>query len=145
MIRRLCFGIVFLLFFTSMAHAEMVSIKTSKARIRSGPGVNHPIKFELGTGYPLRVVSRKGNWLKVTDYESDTGWISKTLVSKNPHLIVKTEKTVIRTGPGTHQRVVGNAKRGVVLQTLKHQKGWVQIKHESGLIGWIQRDTLWGW
>ena len=145
MIRRLCLGLVFLFFFTSIAHAEMVSISRHKVSIRSGPGTTSPIKWELGLGYPLKVVGRKGNWLKVTDYESDTGWVYKKLVSKTPHMIVKNEKTNIRKGPGKGQGIVGEANRGVVLRTVKHKKGWVQVRHESGLTGWIRRDLLWGW
>ncbi|MDG4475812.1 SH3 domain-containing protein [Thiovibrio frasassiensis] len=145
MIRRLCFGLVFLFVFTTMAHAEMVSIKQAKARMRSGPGEKYPIKWELGIGYPLQVVSRKGSWLKVTDYESDTGWIYKTLVGKTPYMIVEKEKTIIRKGPSESERIIGNATRGVVLRTMTHKKGWVKVKHESGLTGWVQRETLWGW
>ncbi|HIJ89707.1 MAG: SH3 domain-containing protein [Desulfobulbaceae bacterium] len=145
MIRRLCFGLVFLLIFTTVAHAEMVSINRAKATMRSGPGTTYPIKWELGVGYPLQVVSRKGNWIEVTDYESDTGWIYKKLVAKTPYMIVKSEKAIIRKGPGENQRIVGNATRGVVLRTIKHKKDWVQVRHESGLSGWLQRDALWGW
>jgi SH3-like domain-containing protein len=145
MIRRLCFALVFLLVFTSAAQAEMVSISRAKVNMRSGPGEKYPLKWQLGAGYPLKVISRQGNWLKVTDYEKDTGWVHKKLTAKTPYLVVKVEKTIIRKEPGKNQRIVGNATRGVVLRTLKHKKGWVQVKHESGLTGWIQRDTLWGW
>ncbi len=145
MIRRFCLGLVFLLIFASTAHAEMVSISRAKAAMRSGPGEKSPVKFELGVGYPLKVVSRQGNWLKVTDFEEDGGWISKKQVGKTPHMIVEDKKTIIRNGPGENQRVVGNANRGVVLRTVKHKKGWVQVKHESGLTGWVRRDDLWGW
>lgn len=145
MIRRLCFGLVFLLVFASAAHAEMVSISRAKAKLRSEPGEKSPVKFELGVGYPLKVVSRQGNWLKVTDFENDGGWIYKKQVGKAPHMIVKEKKTIIRNSPGENQRIVGNANRGVVLRTIKHKKGWVQVKHESGLTGWVERDTLWGW
>ena len=145
MIRRLCLGLVFLLVFTSAAHAEMVSINRAKARMRSGPGEKYPIKWELDVGYPLKVVRRQGNWLKVTDFENDRGWIYKKMVAKTPHLIVKNKKTLLRSGPGEKQRVVGEAARGVVLRTLKHKKGWVQVRHESGLTGWVRRDLLWGW
>ena len=145
MIRRLCLGLVFLLVFTSAAHAEMVSISRAKANMRSGPGEKYPLKWELGVGYPLKVVRRQGNWLKVTDYEADTGWINKKQVAKTPHMIVKAKKAIIRNGPGKNQRIVGNATRGVVLRTLKHKKGWVQVRHESGLSGWVPSNTLWGW
>ena len=145
MIRRLCLGLVFLLVFTAAAHAEMVSISRDKAKMRSGPGDKYPTKFELGVGYPLQVVSRQGGWIKVTDFEGDGGWINAKQVGKTPYMIVEDKKTIIRNGPGESQRVVGNANRGVVLRTVKHKKGWVQIKHESGLTGWVERDTLWGW
>lgn len=145
MIQRICYGLVFLLVFVTAAHAEMVSVSKAKAAMRSGPGVKYPTKWELGVGYPLEVVSRKGNWLQVNDFDSDTGWIYKKLVTKTPYMIVKNEKTIIRKGPGDDQRIVGNATRGVVLRTLKHKNGWVQVRHESGLTGWIMRETLWGW
>ena len=145
MIRRLCLGLVFLLLVTSTAHAEMVSIGRAKAKMRSGPGENYPVKWELGVGYPLKVVSRQGNWLKVTDFENDGGWVNAKQVGKKPHMIVEDKKAIIRKGPGENQRVVGNANRGVVLRTIKHKKEWVQVKHESGLTGWVRRDTLWGW
>lgn len=147
MIRRLCLGLVFLLVFASAAHAEaeMVSISRAKAKMHSGPGEKYPTKFELGVGYPLQVVSRQGSWLKVKDFENDGGWINKKQVGKTPHLIVEDKKAVLHKGPGENQRIVGNANRGVVLRTIKHEKGWVQVKHESGLTGWIKRDLAWGW
>ncbi len=145
MFRRLCLGLAFLLIFTSAAHAEMVSIGRAKAKMRSGPDEKSPIKWELGAGYPLKVVGRQGNWLKVTDYESDSGWVYKKQVGKTPHMIVTEKKAILRNGPGEKQRVVGDANRGVVLRTIKHKKGWVQVKHETGLTGWIRRDDLWGW
>ena len=145
MIRRICLGLIFLLLLASAAHAEMVSINRHKVSMRSGPGTTYPIIWELGLGYPLKVVSRKGKWLKVIDFEADTGWVYKKLVEKTPYMIVKVSEAVIRNGPGEKQRVMGNAVRGVVLRTIRHKKGWVRVKHESGLTGWVERDTLWGW
>jgi len=145
MIRRLCLGLVFLLIFASAAHAEMVSISRAKAKMHTGPGEKYSTKFELGVGYPLKVISRQGGWLKVTDFEEDGGWVNAKQVGKTPYMIVEDKKTIIRNGPGETQRVVGNANRGVVLRTIKHKKDWVQVKHESGLTGWVERDTLWGW
>ena len=145
MIQRLCLGLIFLLVFTSAVHAEMVSVTRDKAKMLSGPGEKSPTKWELDVGYPLKVVGRKGNWLKVTDYESDTGWIAKKQVGETPFVIVKEKKAILRNGPHKNQRVVGEAVRGVVMRTITHKKGWVQVKHESGLTGWVKRDNLWGW
>jgi len=145
MIRRLCLGIVFVIIFAATAQAEMVSINQPKVNMRSGPGEKYSIIWEVGNGFPLKVVGRKGNWLKVKDFENDTGWVFKKLVSREAHLIVKKKSVNIRSGPGEKYRIVGKANYGVVLKTIKKQKGWVQLRHENGLTGWIARDLLWGW
>ncbi len=128
------------------AHAiEMVSVDRPKINMRSGPGTNHSILWELGQGYPLMVIGRQGNWLRVRDFEGDRGWVYRPLVGRAPHLVVKEKIVNIRSGPGTRFRVVGQAKYGVVLRTLERGSGWVKVQHENGLSGWISRTLLWGW
>lgn len=145
MMQRFSLGIIFVLLMASAVHAEMVSINRAKVNMRSGPGKNYSILWELGSGFPLRVRETKGNWIKVSDFEGDAGWVYKKLVSKKPHLIVKKKDVNIRSGPGEKYKIIGKANYGVVLRTLKRGKGWVKIKHENGLTGWVQRSLLWGW
>lgn len=149
MIQRFFLAVTILLFTAmnaSMALAQMVSVKGAKVNMRSGPGKNHAILWELGRGYPLLIFGQEGNWLKVKDFEGDTGWIYKTLISDKPHLIVKKKRINLRSGPGTKYKIVGQANYGVVLATLgQPTKGWVKVKHDNGLSGWTKRDLLWGW
>ena len=128
----------------------MVSVAGEKVNLRKGPSTQYPIIWELGKGFPLRIRSYKGNWIRVSDFEGDIGWIFKDLVSKKPHLIVKTNKNSkarinIRSGPGEKYEIVGKAEYGVVFKTLKRGDGWVKVRHETGLTGWIKRSLLWGW
>ena len=150
--KRLLIGLLFIAFTATTGQAEikMVSISGDIINMRSGPGEKYKVQWELGKGFPLRVLARKGNWLKVTDFEGDTGWVYKKLTSNSSHLIVKVHKNKkkkvnIRTGPGTNYRIVGKAYYGVVFKTLKRGKGWVKVRHENGLTGWIKRSLLWGW
>ena len=144
--KRLGLIIFFLLFCTAAANAKMVSIAGDLVNMRSGPGKNYPVIWELGKGYPLKVLETKGNWMKVVDYENDTGWIFKSLVSSTPHLIVKKKIVNIRSGPGKNYKIIRKAQNGVVFQTLKRQEGWVKIKHEEeNVVGWVKRSLLWGW
>ena len=100
----------------------------------------------MGKGYPLKVIGSKGNWLKVIDYENDTGWVFKKLVHRKAHLVVKKKIINIRKGPGTKYKIVRQAKKGVVFRTLKRKKGWVKVSHdESKVSGWVKRSLLWGW
>jgi SH3-like domain-containing protein len=128
----------------------MVSVAGEKVNLRQGPSTRSPVLWELGRGFPLKIVDRKGNWLKVSDFESDVGWIYRDLVSRKPHLIVKigrNKKTRIniRSGPGTNYKIIGKAEYGVVFETMERKSGWVKVRHEEGVIGWIKRSLLWGW
>ena len=137
------------IFFWSPAFAKMGSIKGERVQLRSGAGTKYSSKWEYGNGFPLKILSHRGNWIKVKDFENDTGWVYKDYVSTTPHMVVKVNKGKkrkinIRSGPGTKYKVVGKAYYGVVFETLSQKKGWAQVKHESGLTGWIKRSLLWG-
>ncbi len=136
-------------FLVTPAFAKMGSINGDKVQLRSGPGTKYSVKWEYGNGFPLKILSRKGNWIKVKDFENDSGWVYKKYVNSTPHMIVKVnkgkkKKINLRSGPGTGYKVVGKAYYGVVFETLDQKKGWAKIRHESGLTGWIKRSLLWG-
>lgn len=139
--------VLFFGFFSLPGHvfADMTSIKGEKVNLRSGPATTYPILWELGEGFPLVVLKKKRSWLKVKDFEGDTGWVYRKLTSNRPHLIVKKKQVNIRKTPNPHSPVIGKANYGVVFSTLKRYKGWAKVKHQSGLVGWIERDLLWGW
>jgi SH3-like domain-containing protein len=137
-------------FFLSPAFAKMKSIDGEKVQLRSGPGTKYSAKWEYGDGFPLKVLTQKGSWIKVKDFENDTGWVYKKYLTSKPHMVVKVnkgkkKKINIRKGPGTKYKAVGKAYYGVVFETLRQEKGWVKVKHESGLTGWIKRSLLWGY
>lgn len=152
MIKKSLIIIVFLislLFSTSMALAKMVSVVGDNVNLRSGPGTKYSVKWKYGSGFPLKVLEEKGDWLKVEDFEGDSGWLYQKLTSRNGHMIVKVHKNQnkkinIRSGPSTEDKIVGKAYYGVVFKTIKQQNGWAHVKHDSGLEGWIKRSLLWG-
>jgi len=141
-------SILILTLYTS-AFAEMRSTSGENVNLRTGPGDEYEVKWEYGNGFPVKTLSQKGKWVKVQDFENDSGWIYSSLLSKAPHVIVKVNKgknkqVNIRSGPGTKYNVVGKAYYGVVFEKKKQQKGWIKVRHESGLEGWIENSLLWG-
>ena len=141
-------SILILTLYTS-AFAEMRSTSRENVNLRTGPGDEYEVKWEYGNGFPVKTLSQKGKWVKVQDFENDSGWIYSSLLSKAPHVIVKVNKgknkqVNIRSGPGTKYNVVGKAYYGVVFEKKKQQKGWIKVRHESGLEGWIENSLLWG-
>ncbi|MDD3815048.1 MAG: SH3 domain-containing protein [Desulfocapsaceae bacterium] len=140
--------IFFLFFFLCdplSSGAKMVSINREGVNIRSGPSTRSQVKWKVDKGFPLKVIGRKGKWYKVRDFENDEGWVYAPLTIRKAHLVVKKPVINIRRGPGPNYRIITQAKHGVVFQTLTEVKGWVKVRHESGVTGWVARRLLWGW
>jgi SH3-like domain-containing protein len=124
---------------------QMVSVKGSTLNMRSGPGTNNTILWELQKGYPLQVIQRKNRWLKIKDFEGDTGWVAASLTGRTPHHIVKVNNANVRSGPGTQHRIVGKATYGELMRTREKRGSWVRVERAEGKSGWISKKLLWGW
>lgn len=124
---------------------EMVSVAKPQINIRAGAGLQHDRLWVILQDYPLQVTAHRGKWLKVRDFENDGGWVYAPLVGKKPHVIVKASVANVRSTASTRGRILGKAEYGDVLRTLEHRNGWVKVRRDSGLTGWIARRLLWGW
>ena len=136
---------VFGLCFASGAFsAEYVSVKGDNVNVRTGAGTNYEVSMELFQGYPLKVISTQGEWLKIVDFENDSGWIHQSLVADGNTVIVNGNKNVnMRAEPSTNSKIIATVDRGVVLTKLETQGKWLKLKHSTGLIGWIYKPLLW--
>ena len=129
--------------------ARMVAVKNNNVNMRSGPSLDKKVLWKLGIGFPLKITEKKGDWLKVKDFEGTVGWVHKNTVNRSGHMIVKAQKESkgkinIRNKPDTKGTVVAKAYYGVVFQTLEQKKGWVKVRHHKDVTGWIKRSLLWG-
>ena len=122
--------------------AEYVSVVKDGVNLRSGPSTNNEILWTLPAHYPLKVVTRKGKWLKVTDMDGDKGWIYGPLVSTTPYVIVRVKEGNVRSGPGTNFEKVGTVEREVILRKVGAKGDWIQFSHPQ-LKGWIHRKLVW--
>lgn len=138
-------ALAFALLLPAAHAADMVSVDVPTLNMRDSAGTNRTILWKLSRGYPLHVLERKGSWLKVRDFENDQGWVYRAHTGKKPHHIVKAKIANIRSGPGATYKVVGKAARGDLFQTMEKRAGWVKVKDEMGVKGWIARSLLWGW
>lgn len=124
--------------------AEVVSVKKDNVNVRSGPGTEFPVTMELFKGYPLKVLEKKGDWVKIKDFENDSGWIYSSLVNSGSTVIVNGKKSInMRAQPNTTASIVAVVDRGVVLTKLSTQEKWVKVKHSQGITGWIYGPLLW--
>ena len=122
--------------------ADFVSVNREGVNLRSGPGTKYSTLFELPMGYPLKVLSSKGEWMKVSDFENDQGWVYAPLVSNTQYVIVTVREGNVRSGPGINYKKVGSVVREVILKRTKRDGDWVQVEHPK-LTGWLHRKLIW--
>jgi SH3-like domain-containing protein len=128
------------------SHAQqMVSVAGDEINMRAGPGTRFKALWSLMRGYPLRVIGRRGGWLKVRDFEGDQGWVFRSLAGRTPYHIVKAQVANLRARPSTRSRILGRLSYGEILRTLGKRAGWVRVRQDDGKSGWIARDLVWGW
>lgn len=96
------------------------------------------------TANAQNMASVKGSWLRVRDFEGDTGWVARSLTGNTPHHVVKSKVANVRSGPGTQHRIVGKVEYGELLRTREKRADWVRVERSEGVSGWIARQLLWG-
>ena len=137
----------FVLFSANAAWAEKLAIKASVANIRSGPGTNYEVLWQVEQYTPLQILDKDktGDWYYVKDYEGTIGWINKDLLAKMDTVITKPrdEKCNVRSGPGTNFDVVFKAVKGVPFKVIGRKGDWIHIQHVDGDTGWIHKMLVW--
>ncbi len=125
---------------------RMVSLKNSLTYMRTGPGKEFPVKFELKQkGYPLQVVAEFNNWRKVVTYNKTSGWVhTQLLSSQRTGLITKT--TFLKKIPSNSSNSLAKLLPNLLINIKKCKKKWckVEIVKKNKFIGWVQKETFWG-
>lgn len=122
--------------------ADYVNVANDGVNLRSGPDTKYSVLYELPQGYPLKVLARQGQWLKVSDFENDEGWIYAPLVTPNTYVIVTVSEGNVRSGPGINNDKIGEVVREVLLKVVGRQGDWIRFEHPK-LKGWIHHKLVW--
>jgi len=139
-----------LLFFSALllpatAVAEnILSVAPERANVRSGPGGEYDIVWEAARYYPVEVLDREGNWLRISDYENEEGWIHRTLLSGVPTVVVTSQKANVREGPGTERDILWVLDKEYSLKLLEAEGDWLKVSDGGEVSGWIHTSVVWG-
>ena len=125
---------------------RIVSLKNSLTYMRSGPGKDFPVKFELKKkGYPLKVVAEFNNWRKVITLGNISGWVHTQLLSSiRTGLITKT--TLLKNMPTNSSNTLAKLLPNLLINIKKCDEKWckIEIVKNKKFVGWVQTTTIWG-
>ena len=137
------FGLTLCLVCAPHALAERITIVANVANIRSGPGTEHDILWNVEKYHPLQVLETKGNWYRFRDFEGDEGWIHKSLTGKVQAVITAKDKCNIRSGPGTKFEILFTVEKGIPFKVISTKGAWLNIEHADGDKGWLHKSLVW--
>lgn len=121
--------------------AELLSITSRLANVRSGPGGGNEPLWQVLRFTPFEVLGRSGAWVHVRDYDGDEGWVHGSILSKVRTVAVSAEKANLRETPGGE--ITWVLDRGYPMRLLKTEGSWVQVT-DGEATGWLHRSVVWG-
>tara|TARA_Y100001978_G_C23611021_1_gene393554 strand:- start:308 stop:841 length:534 start_codon:yes stop_codon:yes gene_type:complete len=125
---------------------RIVSLRNSLTYMRTGPGKDFPVKFELlQKGYPLKIVAEYNNWRKVETFDKISGWVHTQLLSSfRTGLIIKT--TFLKTIPSSSSNSLAKLLPNLLINVKKCNNKWCKIEILKNKIfrGWVQKRVIWG-
>ena len=133
-------------FISQFAYAEFRSVSVSKTILYEAPSATTKRVYLVSEGYPLEVIVNLGDWLKVRDPYGTLGWVeSKNLQSKRT-VIVKVDKANIFKEPELKSALLANIEKDVVIELSDPliTSGWIKVRYQQDLDGYIQASQVWG-
>ena len=143
--KRMMIGVVFLLLFIPGAALaeERLSVIAGIANMRSGPGAEENVLWQVEQYHPFIVIEKKGNWYKVKDYENDVAWLHNSLMGKVDSVITIKDKSNVRSKPDAKSSIMFTVDKGVPFKALERKGGWIKIQHADGDVGWVHNTLVW--
>jgi SH3-like domain-containing protein len=131
--------------FGSAWGAEFRSVTGNGAILYDGPSFKATRVYLVGKNYPLEIISRSGEWLKVRDASGDFSWIAVNTVSEKRTVLITAALADIREAPQESSTVVFRAEKNVVLELVEPPTStWVKVRHRDGQSGYVRSDHIWG-
>ena len=125
--------------------STLVSIKTSKANLRYGPGKNYPIKIIfIKKNIPLIMIDKFEHWRKVLTNNNIHGWIHKSQLSNRYRSIVL-NPDYLRRKPQLKSKKIALLDKKVNVSLIKCKIYWCKISlNNRKYSGWYIKKFLWG-
>ncbi|HEY9322231.1 MAG TPA: SH3 domain-containing protein [Candidatus Methylopumilus sp.] len=133
-------------FISQSAYAEFRSVAFAKTILYEAPSATTKKLYLVGEGYPLEIIVNLGDWLKVRDPYGTLSWAeSKNLQSKRT-VIVKVDKANIYKDPESKSALVATIEKDVVIELSDPliANGWIKVRYQQDLDGYIQTSQVWG-
>lgn len=128
----------------SWARAEVKCVRSEKANVREGAGIDHPVAWVADRFTPFEALDWDGEWVGVNGIDGNTGWMHQSVLSSDPCVIMAGKLANIRSGPGLEHEALWEVEHGYPFKVLQRQEDWIQVTDGDEVEGWIFVKLVWG-
>jgi uncharacterized protein YgiM (DUF1202 family) len=119
-------------------------VTIDNTKVRTGPGNQFRVIGEIKPNAKVQVVGRDGEWLLIVSKKGNApGYIDSGAVRPGTGEEKETPAqpegkyevlvdTQVHSGPGLHYPVVANIKKGIKINVVNEENGWLKVESEQG-------------
>lgn len=124
---------------------EFRSVHESGAVLYQAPSLAAKKLFVVSRYYPVEVLTRQGDWVRVRDATGAIAWMQATALTAQRMVLVVADRAAVHAAPDAASPLVFSIPKNGVLHLVTVPKGgWVQVRHRDGGGGYVQISDLWG-
>ena len=128
----------------AMESINFLSLKNNEVNLRQGPSFEYPIKLIYKKKYlPVIIIDKSETWRKISDFESNSGWIHISQLSKKKSAINIKDDSLLYKKPTIYSKPIAKLEIGRLMLIKKCKTKWCKIT-SGGYEGWIFKSSLWG-
>jgi SH3-like domain-containing protein len=126
--------------------AEFVTVSIANAITYDAPSAQAKPVYQYTQGSPLEVYLKVEGWIKVRDQFDVLQWIPQEHVASKRMVMVKANQTKLFKTAQAQSNLLAVFNRDVLLELISTsaQNGWVKVKHQDGLQGYVSVSEVWG-
>jgi SH3-like domain-containing protein len=130
---------------TAAQALDFRAVAENAAVLYDAPSTKANKLYVVSQGYPLEVVVQVGGWTKVRDAAGGLAWIENRALADKRTVMVRVPLAEVRQEPEEAAPVIFQAEQDVILDLVAPgSPGWLQVRHEDGLTGYIRASQVWG-
>jgi SH3-like domain-containing protein len=137
-----------ILFFSLKSYSNeninFLSLRNTEVNLRQGPSFKYPIKLIYKKKYlPVIILDKLETWRKIIDFESNSGWIHISQLSKKKSAINKKANSVLYQKPKIYSKPIAKLETGRLVLITKCKGNWCKVT-SGKFSGWMEKNYLWG-
>lgn len=133
---------------TGLPVPRFVSVKTTPANVRVGPGIDYPLKWTyVRRALPVEIIAEFGNWREIRDWEGKQGWMFAPLLSgKRTALIAPwsgAKPLALHADAARDAAIVAIVQPHVLVRIVGCDGKWCEVRAKARR-GYVYQARLWG-